>query len=130
MSVGVLLLSHGAIGEQMLAAVKTMLGTPSLPVRAVGLDMGGDRAAFVAAAGAALRALESGQGVLVLTDLYGATPSNTVDALRNEGVRFKRVSGLNLPMLLRVFNYAELDLDELTRTAAGGGRNGVIEGHA
>ena len=130
MSVGVLLLAHGAIGEQMVAAVRTVMGPVSLRVQSVSLDMSADALAFAAAAAKALRALDEGDGVLVLTDLYGSTTSNVAENLRNEGVRYKRVSGLNLPMLMRVFNYAEQELDELARTAASGGRTGVVEGHA
>lgn len=130
MSVGILLLTHGTIGEQLLGAARKVMGPPSLPTAALGHDMGGDASAFARDAAKALRALDQGQGVLVLTDLYGATPSNVAEGLRHEGVPYRRVSGLNLPMLLRVFNYAEQGLDELARTAAGAGRNGVIEGHA
>jgi PTS system mannose-specific IIA component len=130
MSVGVLLLAHGAIGEQMLAAVRTVMGPASLRAQAVSLDMSADALAFASAAAKALRALDEGQGVLVLTDLYGSTTSNVADNLRHEGVRYKRVSGLNLPMLLRVFNYAEQELDALAHTAASGGRTGVVEERA
>ena len=126
MSVGVLLLSHGTIGEHLLAAVRTVMGPTSLKVGTVGLDMSADALAFAAAAAKALRALDDGDGVLVLTDLYGSTTSNVADNLRHEGVRYKRVSGLNLPMLLRVLNYAELPLEELVLVAASGARNGVV----
>ena len=130
MSVGVLLLAHGAIGDELLAAVRTVMGPVSLRAQSVSLDMSADALAFAAAAAKALRGLDEGQGVLVLTDLYGSTTSNVAENLRHEGVRYQRVSGLNLPMLLRVFNYAEQDLDDLARTAASGGRSGVVEGHA
>jgi PTS system ascorbate-specific IIA component len=130
MSVGILLLCHGAIGDELLAAVRTVMGPASLRAQAVSLDMSADALAFAAAAAKALRALDEGQGVLVLTDLYGSTTSNVAENLRHEGVRYQRVSGLNLPMLLRVFNYADQELDDLARTAASGGRSGVVEGHA
>jgi len=77
-------------------------------------------------ASAALRRVDGGQGVLVLTDLYGATPSNLAAKLARIGTPVRRVSALSLPMLLRVMNYAELDLDELPAVAAAGARNGVI----
>ena len=77
-------------------------------------------------ASAALRRVDSGAGALVLTDLYGATPSNLAAKLARLGTPVRRVSAVNLPMLLRVMNYAELDLDELPAVAAAGARNGVI----
>ena len=58
-------------------------------------------------ASAALRRVDGGQGVLVLTDLYGATPSNLAAQLARLGTPVRRVSALSLPMLLRVMNYAD-----------------------
>ncbi|MDQ3229851.1 MAG: PTS fructose IIA subunit family protein, partial [Pseudomonadota bacterium] len=82
--------------------------------------------ALLPAASAALRRVDGGAGVLVLTDLYGASPSNLAAKLARLGTPVRRVSALNLPMLLRVMNYADLDLDELPAIAAAGARNGVI----
>ena len=66
------------------------------------------------------------EGVLVLTDLYGASPSNLAAQLSRLGTPVRRVSALSLPMLLRVMNYAEQGLDQLPATAAAGTRNGAI----
>ena len=79
---------------------------------------------------ARVRALDSGDGVLVLTDVYGATPSNLAEKLPALGLDLHRVSGLNLPMLLRVLNYPEQPLLELAQTAASGGRSGILIDHA
>ena len=68
--------------------------------------------------------------MLVLTDLYGATPSNIAAKLSRLGTPVRRVSALSLPMLLRVMNYADLPLDELPAVAAAGARNGVIHDDA
>jgi mannose PTS system EIIA component len=89
-----------------------------------------DPDALLPAASAALRRVDGGAGVLVLTDLYGATPSNLAAKLARLGTPVKRVSSVNLPMLLRVMNYAELDLEELPAIAAAGARNGVIQDDA
>ncbi|TXI29818.1 MAG: PTS fructose IIA subunit family protein, partial [Ottowia sp.] len=58
--------------------------------------------------------------------LYGGTPSNSAARLARLGTLVRCVSALNLPMLLRVMNYAELDLDALPAVAAAGARNGAI----
>ena len=63
---------------------------------------------------------------LIFTDVFGATPCNIAQRLPNLGVRMHCVSGLNLPMLLRVLNYPEQSLDELAQTAASGGRGGIV----
>ena len=74
--------------------------------------------------------MDDGDGVLVLTDLYGASPSNLAGKLARLGTPVRRVSALSLPMLLRVMNYSEQGLDELPATAAAGARNGVIHDDA
>jgi PTS system ascorbate-specific IIA component len=89
-----------------------------------------DPDALLPMASAALRRVDGGQGVLVLTDLYGATPSNLAAKLARIGTPVKRVSALSLPMLLRVMNYAEMDLEEIPNVAGAGARNGVIHDDA
>ena len=81
-------------------------------------------------ASAALRRVDQGEGVLILTDVYGASPSNLAARLTQLGTPARRVAGLNLPMLLRVCNYPEKNLDELAQTAVAGGKTGVILDHA
>jgi PTS system ascorbate-specific IIA component len=68
--------------------------------------------------------LDTGEGVLVLCDLFGATPSNLACRLADTG-RAMVVSGLNLPMLLRVFNYPDETLLTLAEKAAEGGNRGI-----
>ena len=86
----------------------------------------GDPESLLPQASAVLRRVDDGDGVLVLTDVYGATPSNLAARVSRLGTPVRRVSALNLPMLLRVMNYAELGLDELPAVAAAGARNGVL----
>jgi len=102
-----------------------------LPLKTAAVEVGFGEATeeVLARANKAIRELEQGGGVLVLTDLYGATPSNLAGKLANVGCRIRRVSGLNLPMLLRVMNYPEQDIDELVGTATSGARNGVVVDH-
>ena len=126
MAVGVLLLTHAGIGQALLAATRGVIGPLSLRVAALAYNNGDDVQALQSSAGRALGDLDAGEGVLVLTDLYGATPSNVAARLVTHGVAIRRVSGLNLPMLLRVLNYADQSLDELAQVAASGGRNGVV----
>ena len=126
MAIGVLLITHPGIGSATLAVATRLLR--SLPRRSEALEVtdDGHPAALLPQASAALRRVDSGDGVLVLTDLYGATPSNLAAKVARLGTPVKRVSALSLPMLLRVMNYAELTLDELPAVAAAGARNGVL----
>ncbi|GAB3349670.1 PTS sugar transporter subunit IIA [Lysobacter tyrosinilyticus] len=126
MSVGILLITHEGIGSALLAVATRLLRTLPLRTEALEVPFDGDPDALLPLASAALRRVDSGQGVLVLTDLYGATPSNLAAKVARLGTPVRRVSALSLPMLLRVMNYAEQDLDELPNVASAGARNGVI----
>ena len=130
MAVGVLLVTHIGIGTALLAVAGKLL--PNLPLAAEAFEVAfdADPDAMLPAASAALRRVDQGDGVLVLTDLYGATPSNLAARLAHLGTPVRRVSGLGMPMLLRVMNYAELGLDELPAVAAAGARNGVVRDDA
>jgi PTS system ascorbate-specific IIA component len=126
MPVGVLLVTHEGNGRALLALAEQLLRRLPLAAEAFEVRFGEDPDAVLPAASAALRRVDGGEGVLVLTDLYGATPANVAARLARLGTPVRRVSGLSLPMLLRVMNYAELALDELPAVAAAGARNGVV----
>jgi PTS system ascorbate-specific IIA component len=125
MAVGILLITHEGIGSAVLAVAGRLLHPLPLRVEALEIPFDGDPDQLLPQASAALRLVDGGDGVLVLTDLYGATPSNLAAKVARLGTPVHRVSGLSLPMLLRVLNYAELGLDELPAVAAAGARNGV-----
>ena len=122
---GVQLQTHEEIGRALIAAAQHVM--PHLPCQLDALEVGAndDPGALLPAAARAARALDHGGGVLVLSDLYGATPCNIATRLASLGVRARCVSGLNLPMLLRVLNYPDKPLDELAEVAASGGRTGI-----
>ena len=69
---------------------------------------------------------DRGDGVLVLTDLYGSTPANLAVALGDRHDRIRVLAGANLPMLVRALSYAGLELDQLVDKALTGGRDGVL----
>jgi PTS system ascorbate-specific IIA component len=126
MPVGVLLVTHEGTGRALLAVAERLLRRLPLAAEAFEVGFGDDPDAVLPAASTALRRVDGGDGVLVLTDVYGATPANVAARLARLGTPVRRVSGLSLPMLLRVMNYAELPLDELPAVAAAGARNGVV----
>ncbi len=125
MTVGVLLITHGDIGAVLLQSALDILPMCPLPTLHLAAPSGCDPERVLQDARHAARRLDSGDGVLVLTDMYGATPSNIACRLRTfHHVRV--VSGVNLPMLIRVLNYPELELEELADKAISGGRDGVL----
>jgi PTS system mannose-specific IIA component len=130
MAVGILLLTHPGIGTALRATVQKVLGNPGLPVEVIEVPFDASLDELSMRARGTLDRLDGGEGVLILTDLYGASPSNLAARLEATPVPVRRVSGLSLPMLLRVLNYPEQNLDSLASTAMAGGRNGVVKGHA
>lgn len=126
MSVGILLITHEGLGSSLLAVAQRLLHNLPLACEAFEVPFDCDLNTLLPAASAAMRRVDSGNGVLVLTDLYGATPSNLAAQLARLGTPVRRVAALSLPMLLRVMNYAELGLEDLPAVAAAGARNGAI----
>ena len=130
MTVGVLLLTHESMGDALIATARHILGRIPLALEAQAIPPGSDLDLALRETATRVRKLDSGDGVLVLVDVYGATPSNVAEKLPGLGLDVRRVAGLSLPMLLRVLNYAEQPLAELAQTAASGGRSGVRIDHA
>lgn len=126
MSVGILLVTHEGVGTSLLAAARRVLPLICVPVDVLEVGWQCEIEAARQQAKNLLRALDNGKGVLLLTDLFGATPANVVSDLEH-GNSLRRVSGLNLPMLLRALTYCEdCGLHDLADAVREGGRNGVI----
>jgi mannose PTS system EIIA component len=130
MSVGILLITQSAIGTAIRHAAETNAGNGNLKIQCYDIQPELDRQAQLVAASAVFRKVESGDGVLILVDTPGGASDQLAIALSQLGTACQRVSGLSLPMLVRVIHYSEQGLDELTRTAAAGGRTGVVINHA
>ena len=126
MACGILLVTHPGIGSALLDVATRMLRQLPLKTEAFEVPFDADLDVLLPQASAALRRVDAGEGVLVMTDVYGASPSNLAARLAQLGTPVKRVSALSLPMLLRVMNYPEQNLQELPATAAAGTRNGAI----
>lgn len=130
MTVGVLILAHAPLASALLSAARSIVGSVPPQVRAVEFDHGPSAESTRARAARSLGELDAGDGVLLLTDLFGATPSNIAVGLGDQGVAYRWLAGVNLPMLLRVINYAELPLTELYAIAENGAHGGVVNDHA
>lgn len=125
MSVGLLLITHDEIAVSMLRAAVNMFGR--CPVRVETLSVKNDTKleSLEHCARHLASSLDDGAGVLVLTDMYGSTPGNVAAGLVTAG-RINVLAGLNLPMLAKVFNYADRDLDQVTEKAREGATNCVV----
>ena len=130
MAVGLLLITHPGVGEAMRLTAQRVLGRLPLKVDCLEVEFDAPLEPLLAVGSQAIRGLDEGEGVLMLTDVYGASPSNLAHRLSELGSSTRRISGLNLPMLLRSLNYADLPLDKLTEAAISGGKLGVRVDHA
>jgi PTS system mannose-specific IIA component len=127
MSVSILIISHNEIGTALVNTVKITLGNQlPLPVATVELTDDADPDVLIPRLKNVVKALDQGDGVLILTDLYGSTPSNIAQHLQSNN-KVLIVTGLNLPMLIRIMNYPQLPLDQLSEKALTGGQSGIIE---
>jgi PTS system ascorbate-specific IIA component len=128
--IGVLIVAHAPLASALAAAAAHVYS--AFPDRACTqvrtLDVGASDPvpATVAVAGALLAEIDLGDGVLVMTDAFGATPGNVAAQLAESG-RVSVVAGVNLPMLLRVLCYREARLAEITEKALAGGTQGVMQ---
>ena len=123
--IGVLVISHGAIGETLLASAEQILGGRQAQVATLGVSRGEDPDALLGRARALAASVDSGAGVLVLTDMFGATPCNVAARLLADG-RVEGVSGVSLPMLVRVLSGRNGSLPAAVQRALSGGAEGVV----
>ncbi len=130
MASGILLVTHVGVAHALMDAARHVMGRlpPELDSVEIAADADPEQALREAAAHAA--GLDHGEGVLVLSDLYGATPCNIAARLGEQSAHLRWVAGLNLSMLLRVLNYADKPLDDLARIAVSGGHTGIRTDHA
>ncbi len=125
MSVGVLLVTHGKLGRYLLDTMVDTLETLPLASDVLEVRRVQDPKVLLRQGSRMIDRLDAGQGVLILTDAFGSTPSNIASHLHHEG-RTLVVAGVNLPMLLRIFNYPALELKALAQAAVEGGQRGVV----
>jgi mannose PTS system EIIA component len=127
--IGVLIVTHGEIGTSLLESASQILGRRPAQVCTLSVWRQDDPDDLVLRAREMMEQIDAGDGVLILTDIFGATPGNVVSKLLQDG-KVEGVSGVSLPMLLRVLtgrngaNPATLDV--LVRRAMTGGAEGLV----
>ncbi len=123
----ILTITHSHIGQAMIAAVEQTYGKLSLPTESISVCANSDPDDCFNIAKKIIKNYATHDGCIIFTDMLGATPSNIAHRL-HDGKRVFVISGLNLAMLLRVFNYPHLSVEELVQKALAAGREGVTCG--
>ena len=123
--IGILIISHGTLGESLIHCASHVLNRRPPRLQQLGVTAQDDPAMLLPRAHALVKELDAGEGVLILTDIYGGTPSNMASKLLIPG-KVDAVAGVNLPMLIRVLTYRDRDLQTIVTKAISGGCEGVM----
>ncbi|MDO8206803.1 MAG: PTS fructose transporter subunit IIA [Gallionella sp.] len=123
--VGILLVTHNGLGDSLADCVKHVLGAVPKNLRVLSVLAKDDPQQKLAEGEAMIKELDNGSGVLILADVFGATPSNIGRKLCH-AERVEGVAGVNLPMLLRVVCSSNKNLTELANLAIEGGRECIV----
>lgn len=123
--VGILLITHGTLGESLIHCASHVMGGRPPNVMQIGVTPQEDPDLILPQAIKLLRTLDQGDGVLVFSDIFGATPCNIASRLLTPG-KVEGVAGVNLPMLIRALNYRTEPLRTVVDKALSGGAEGVM----
>ncbi|MFH1660277.1 MAG: PTS system ascorbate-specific IIA component [Rhodocyclaceae bacterium] len=123
--IGIFLITHGSYGEALVQNVSHVLNKRPPQVMQLGLTSQDDPLDMLPMARDMLALVDKGDGVLILTDIFGASPANLALKLLERG-RIEGLTGVNMPMLLRALTYRDKGMETLLVRARDGGRDGII----
>ncbi|HKE40759.1 MAG TPA: PTS fructose transporter subunit IIA [Casimicrobiaceae bacterium] len=123
--IGILIVAHDTLGDSLAGAVSHVLGARPPQFECLGVAASDDPFNLLPKARELVNSLDTGDGVLIFSDIYGATPCNLAGKLLNPG-RVEGVAGVNLPMLVRAFTYREKGMETMIKKAISGGCDGVL----
>ena len=125
--VGIVLVTHGELAKELIAAVNFVLSSePSVKICGVSLDSDSEFESFKQDIKNAIKKVKSKDGVLLVTDMFGGTPSNISLTFLEEN-KVEVISGVNLPMLLKLATLSnKVTLDEAVKIAESAGRENII----
>src|ERR687895_2538654 len=114
--IGILIIAHGTLGESLIHCASHVLNKRPPRLRQLGVTAQDDPLLLLPQARALVKELDAGHGVLILSDMYGGSPSNIAAKLLVPG-GVEGVGGVNLPMLIRVLTYRDRPLATLVSKA-------------
>ena len=123
--IGILIVAHDTLGESLIGAVTHVLGSRPPQFESLRVAATDDPLTLLPRARELVKSLDTGDGVLIFSDIYGATPCNLASKLLLPG-RIEGVAGVNLPMLVRAFTYRDKGMDTMIKKAISGGCDGVL----
>ena len=124
--IGILLIAHGTLGESLVHCASHVMGKRPLYLRQLGVTIHDDPDEILPQARDLIRFLDQGAGVLILTDMFGATPANIASRLLVPR-KVEGIAGVNLPMLIKALSYREEKMGILIEKALSGGACGMMQ---
>lgn len=123
--IGLFLITHSSYGESLIQCACHVLNKRPPQVAQLGIAAQDDPLDALPLAERMLTLVDTGEGVLIMTDIFGATPANVAMKLLKPG-KIEGIAGVNLPMLLRALTYRDKGMETLLAKAIAGGRDGVL----
>ena len=123
--IGILIITHGMLGESLIHCASHVLNKRPPRLRQLGVTAQDDPLLLLPQARELVKELDKGHGVLILTDMYGGSPSNIAQKLVVPG-KVEAVAGVSLPMLIRALTYRDRSLQTIVTKAVSGGCEGVV----
>ena len=127
--IALLIVAHGNLGDSLIQCATFVLGQRPEALENLDLSACDDPAEMLQRARRKVAEIDQGEGVLVLTDVYGATPCNTVCKVIASN-RVEAIAGVNLPMLLKALTYRNQGMVKLLEQAVTGGQAGILNIHS
>jgi PTS system ascorbate-specific IIA component len=128
MSISILLITHANMGKSLLNELKNTFDKLPLTFVATNIKQQDKPENLIAQLNKKIKQIDKGDGILILTDLYGSTPSNIAYALKKQcDNKMHIISGVNLPMLVTIVNYADSSLEKIVTKVVRGGKKGIID---
>jgi PTS system mannose-specific IIA component len=123
--IGILLITHGELGKSLIECATHVLGDKPLFLESLSIENDCTHESMFKQISERINLLDQGDGVLILTDIFGATPCNIITKIIKPG-KVSAIAGVNLSMLIRTISYRNEPFDSLISKAIQGAQDGII----
>ncbi|CAM8273094.1 PTS fructose transporter subunit IIA [Candidatus Methylopumilus universalis] len=123
--ISILLITHGELGKSLIECATHVLGDKPLFLESLSIENDCTHESMFKQISERINLLDQGDGVLILTDIFGATPCNIITKIIKPG-KVSAIAGVNLSMLIRTISYRNESFDSLISKAIQGAQDGII----
>jgi PTS system ascorbate-specific IIA component len=123
--ISILLITHGELGKSLIECATHVLGDKPLFLESLSIENDCAQESIFKQISERINLLDQGDGVLILTDIFGATPCNIITKIIKPG-KVSAIAGVNLSMLIRTISYRNESFDSLISKAIQGAQDGII----